>query len=91
MSIAPNPGFGRARLEFQLPAAGRLDVGIYDVTGRLLARLGGNRFAGGRQSVVWDGTAGGAQVASGVYFMRGVLAADGRRMGVTDGRIVVRR
>ncbi len=89
MSIGPNPGFGDARLDFLLPGAGRLEVRIYSVTGRLLARVGNGRYAGGRQSVVWNRTAGGSPVPSGVYFVRGVFEAGGRRVSVADGRVVV--
>jgi hypothetical protein len=73
MSIEPNPGPGDTKLSFLLPESGRLEVWVYGATGRLLAKVGGGRYAAGRQSVVWDKTAGGSAVPSGVYFLRSVF------------------
>jgi hypothetical protein len=89
--VARGPGAAATRLDFLLPGAGRLEVGIYDVTGRLLARMDGGRHAAGRRSVVWTETAHGSTVPSGVYFVRGVFEAGGRTAAVARGRVVVRR
>jgi hypothetical protein len=91
VSIEPNPGPGETRLDFLLPAPGRLGVRIYAVTGRLVAEVGERECAVGRQSVFWDKTAGGVPVPSGVYFVRGILEANGRTVGEARGRIVVLR
>ena len=89
MTIKTEPGGGNTEFEFLLPEAGRLEVGIYSVTGRLVAGLGGRRYDAGLQTVFWDRTAGSSRAAAGVYFVRGVLGAGQRDRGVAHGRIVV--
>ena len=89
MSVVHNPGSGYTRLVFMLPEAGRLKVSIYALSGRLLAKVAEGRYTAGRQSVAWDGTMGDSPVPSGIYFVRSVFEGRGRRVDVTEGRIVV--
>ena len=91
VTVAPNPGPGDARLEFLLRQAGRLEVRVYTVAGRLLAELGERTCAAGRQSVFWDKTASGVPVPCGVYLVRGILESGERRVDEARGRIVVLR
>jgi hypothetical protein len=81
-------GGGGTRLDFLLPRAGRLEVGIYTVSGRLVAKVSGD-YTAGRQSVLWNKTADGSKVPSGLYLVRGVLQAGGFRVGQATGRIVI--
>ena len=81
---APNPMRSRTEIGFDLarPAPVRLEV--FDVRGRLVARLLDGSEPAGARRVSWDGrTAGGDQVGAGVYFVR--LTAE----GVVSGRRIV--
>ncbi len=67
-----NPFGVRTTLRYELPVPNRVNLSIYDVTGRLVRVLVDGRLQdAGRHSVVWDGRdARGRRVASGVYFSR---------------------
>ncbi len=89
-SITPNPGHGDSKIKFVLPVAGRLQVRIYGVDGRLVAEVADNEFTGGPHTLVWDKTTlSGSQAPSGIYLVRGSLDVGGRRVSETRGRIVV--
>jgi len=68
---SPNPSrSGTARIAFGLARSEKVEVRVYDVTGRLI-KVVANRFftAGSDHVVIWDGTSeGGERVRSGVYF-----------------------
>jgi C1A family cysteine protease len=67
----PNPGAGDFRIGFTLDKAGRIELQVYDVTGRRVAVLVDDRLDAGRHSVGWDATTdGGASAAPGLYFVR---------------------
>ena len=61
---------GQARIAFGLARTEKVQVRVYDVTGRLVKTLADRAFAGGQEHVVfWDGSSdAGAKVRSGVYF-----------------------
>ncbi|MCD4690920.1 T9SS type A sorting domain-containing protein, partial [bacterium] len=65
----PNPFNPRTTIVFEMPAAGRANLTVYDASGRIVARLIERECTAGRQSVEWDGRDGdGRAVGSGVYF-----------------------
>jgi hypothetical protein len=67
----PNPFNPKTRIAFDLPAASAVSLAVYDVNGRLLCQLVDGRLEAGRHEVVWDGkSAGGHDLASGLYFYR---------------------
>jgi hypothetical protein len=73
---APNPFAHSTSIRFEVPREADAELGVYDVTGRLVRSLAHDRFPGGAHVVTWDGTdAGGRQVRGGVYFSR--LKVDG--------------
>jgi hypothetical protein len=78
----PNPFNPTTAIEFSAPAAGEVQVEIFDVTGRLVRTLAVGGVTPGRHQALWDGrgSRGDAQ-ASGIYFYR--LRLD---QGVTDSR-----
>ena len=61
---------GEARIAFGLAKTERVQINVYDVTGRLMKTVADRSFAAGQQHVViWDGTnSAGEKVKSGVYF-----------------------
>jgi len=64
----PNPFNPRTQIGFTLAAAGRVDLSIYDVRGRLVRTLLDTTRPMGEHWVVWDGADhDGAPVASGTY------------------------
>ncbi len=78
VSNYPNPFNPRTSVRFELPAAGRVDLRIYDPAGRLVrALVADEERDAGAHEIGWDGTdESGAPVAAGIYFVR--LTADGR-------------
>jgi hypothetical protein len=74
----PNPAHAGTTISFDLPAAQRLSVGVYDVSGQLIRTLAAAReFPVGSQQLIWNGTSdAGALVSAGIYFIR-ATAADG--------------
>jgi hypothetical protein len=70
----PNPAVGGTRLRFTMPARGPVELGLYDVAGRLVRTLvgrEGGELGPGLHTVAWDGRDdGGRRVAGGVYFAR---------------------
>jgi len=67
----PNP-FGRSTaIRFDVPRDAETDLGVYDISGRLVRSLLHERFPAGSHVVVWDGIgADGQRVQGGVYFTR---------------------
>jgi hypothetical protein len=60
---------GMATVHFGLAKADRVEIKVYDVTGRLVRILANRSFAAGEHSLVWDGTNDqGRRVARGAYF-----------------------
>ena len=81
---APNPFNPRTTLSFDLPAAGRVRLEIFDARGRRVRVLVDEVLPAGRHAAVWDGTdAGGRALASGVYLCRMEAAAYRRTVRMT--------
>jgi len=74
---APNPFNPKTSISFTVPGgASSATLTVYTVGGRLVKMLHDGPLGPGRHTVAWDGKdAGGARLASGIYFAR--LAADG--------------
>jgi len=67
----PNPFRSATTIAFDLPAPGRAEVSVFDVSGARVATLADRTFAPGTAEVSWDGTnRAGVPAASGVYFVR---------------------
>jgi hypothetical protein len=73
----PNPFNPMTEIRFELAKAQRVQVTVYDVTGRLVKVLADGQLGSGPHIRVWQGRdSGGRQVPSGAYYVR--LVADGR-------------
>jgi len=69
--MMPNPAVGETRIAFSLPERDRVDVSVYDVSGRLIARAFGGELTAGDHEIVWGGAGeGGRLLPSGIYFVR---------------------
>ncbi len=65
----PNPFNPSTTIEFTLPKAARVTFSVYDAQGKLVARLGGDVYQGGRHVATWDGRdSNGNLVSTGAYF-----------------------
>jgi len=86
--LGPSPMRDHTSLGLELPRAMPIDLGLYDVAGRLVRRLACcGTLPAGRHVVTWDGhDTNGRRVASGVY-----LAALQSGKNVTIQRIAVMR
>jgi M6 family metalloprotease-like protein len=74
----PNPFNPETTIYFNLAEAGKVNLSIYDIKGRLVNTLVNERLDKGTQSVMWQGKdAYGSSVSSGVYFYRLERALEG--------------
>jgi hypothetical protein len=72
----PNPFIASTDVEFILDRPGHARLDVYDVLGRVVARLADAEYGEGTQNVAWDGRGlDGSSAPSGVYFVR--LSANG--------------
>ncbi|MBD3166299.1 T9SS type A sorting domain-containing protein, partial [bacterium] len=86
----PNPFNPSTVIPFNMAAAGEVQLKIYNVMGREVAKVASGLYTSGSHSVTWNGrNSQGAAVASGVYFYRlQVSPADGSA-GITHTRKLV--
>ena len=72
----PNPFNPSTEIHYLLPSASRVQINIYDASGRVVSQLADEEQVQGEHSVHWNGRdVRGGVVSSGVYFVR--LAANG--------------
>ncbi len=65
----PNPFNPSTTIEYELPAAGDVEIRIFNVNGQLVRSFAQQHHSGGVYTAVWDGmNASGSVVASGLYF-----------------------
>jgi hypothetical protein len=82
-SIYPNPFNPSTRIAFELSARTRVEIAIYDVSGRRVAVILDREMGAGRYEVAWHGrTVSGGTAASGIYFctFRAGNAAETRKI-----------
>jgi hypothetical protein len=76
---------GTSVVRFSTAKAGRVQVSIYDVTGRKIRNLADRVFPAGESKLEWDGTDdAGSKVARGVYFVRSSVQKDAGRIIVLN-------
>jgi hypothetical protein len=70
VNVLGNPMYtAKATIKFGLAKSDRVEIKVFDVSGRLIRTLASHQFTAGTHDVVWDGLDnGGRQVARGVYF-----------------------
>ncbi len=85
----PNPFAEQTVIRFATPDAGRVELQVYDVAGRLVSRLLDGRVSAGWHRVDWPGTdAFGRPLSNGVFYCR--LAFEGRER-LNRSMILLRR
>ena len=68
---SPNPALGSTTLRWSLPRAARVNLTVYDVTGRRVRHLVQGTLPAGEHAFTWDlRDEGGVPVASGRYYLR---------------------
>ena len=66
----PNPFNPRMQASFALARAGRVTASVHDLAGRQVTLLIDQDFPAGVHQLTWNGRAGGADLAAGVYLLR---------------------
>jgi hypothetical protein len=80
----PNPAFGQAAWQLELPRPARVRLTICDLNGRIVASAIDGPLAAGSHRLTWNGRlADGGSAARGVYFYR--LEAEGK---LAEGKLV---
>jgi hypothetical protein len=70
-AVYPNPSKGEAQVVYSLRVPGKVDLSIYDVTGRMVRKLVDGSQPAGVHKVTWDSKdALGRKVSNGIYFVR---------------------
>jgi type IX secretion system substrate protein len=64
--VSPEPASGPTQISFELPEAAQVDLIVYDLAGREVARLPRELFTAGRHRVMFDVS----KLTAGVYFYR---------------------
>lgn len=73
LNIEPNPFYSACIVEINHPDSHRIQVSIFDISGREIKSLSGGLTSAGSHSMTWDGTdAHGEELSSGTYI---ILAA----------------
>ena len=68
---APHPARGGTSVRFSLASAGRVNVSLYGVDGRMVRQIADGGYGAGLHSIAWNGRdERGGRVAPGVYFLR---------------------
>jgi hypothetical protein len=81
VEVWPNPFSGSAHINWQLANDGRVDLKVYDASGRVVRTLVNGTQRAGSYTATWDGTDDHARrVAHGIYFVR--LATPNRTTNV---------
>jgi len=67
LSVFPNPISSKLKISFELDKAADVNIGIYDITGRLRTNITHQRFGKGKQQIEYHLN---NKLSNGVYFIR---------------------
>jgi hypothetical protein len=85
---SPNPFRGVTTLHYTLATESRIDLSIYDTSGRFVARLDRGRRDAGRHTAAWDGRdAAGRSLGAGAYFVR-LASGEDSALQIIERKIV---
>jgi hypothetical protein len=71
LRVGPNPFHRETRVVYAAPPSASAQLGVYDLRGRLVRRLGGGATPTGAGETIWDGRDEfGLRVGAGVYWVR---------------------
>ena len=66
LNCYPNPFNAQSTISFSIAKAGKVEIAIYDITGRLVETVADEYYAAGEHSVIWNGD----NYSSGTYFAK---------------------
>ncbi|MCX6601184.1 MAG: M14 family zinc carboxypeptidase [bacterium] len=66
----PNPFNSATTITYEVAAAGRVRLVVYNLLGEEVRRFDVHPSSAGPQTLIWDGTANGRDLASGLYFVQ---------------------
>ena len=71
LSISPNPFLNQVQVRYEVETPSQVQIGIYDVTGRLVRTLFKGHQPAGIKTIVWDGKDSiGRPAIQGIYFYK---------------------
>ena len=77
--VGRRPADHQAAVRLDLPAAGRVELGVYDINGRLVRTLHTGALSAGVHPFVWDAReSSGRAAAAGVYWIRAQVGGEAR-------------
>jgi uncharacterized protein YkwD len=83
---SPNPARADARLSFELPRDGAVQLAIFDLAGRRVRLVSEGVHSAGAHEILWDGrTDAGTRPARGIYFVRLVALGEVRTTRILLG------
>ncbi len=68
LSVTPTLSRNIVRIRFDLRSSTKIQVAVYDATGRLIQRIAGGRYGNGSHEVIWNDNL--RSIPAGVYFVR---------------------
>lgn len=74
-SINPNPARGSSRIAFDLKKPGRVELEVFNASGRMVSKVPAKSYPSGASTVTWDGASAG-DLPDGVYFVRMLVNGD---------------
>ena len=80
--VFPNPTQGVATFQYELLSAEKVNISIYDVTGKMVSQVLNENQTSGTQQVTWNGS----DFSNGIYFY--TLSINGN---IASGKIVLNR
>jgi flagellar hook capping protein FlgD len=87
LSSYPNPFMTSTTIQYLLPVAGRVDLSIYDISGRRVRTLVGENKPEGMHTVDWNGfDDSGHSVDAGMYFCMLIVGAH----SIVEGHLLLR-
>ena len=69
-AASPNPFPVQTSMRLSLSEPGHVEAAVYDVSGRLVARIAEGPYPAGEHMLSWNGSGAGGRMAPGVYFAR---------------------
>jgi endoglucanase len=70
VAVFPNPASIKTAISFYAPAAGKLEISVHDLSGRLMKTIYTGTCTSGRQQFEWDLNDNSALVQSGIYLCK---------------------
>ena len=68
--LSPNPTSGNLQIQYSVARAGRVQLDLLDVSGRVVATLADGNHQPGRYAAAWEAAGRRGQLSPGLYFAR---------------------